>query len=665
MSDANANGAQDFDPVYDDRSFVGHPKGLAILFLTEMWERFSYYGMRALLIFYLTQHFLFSDQRSAIIYGAYTALVYVMPVLGGMLADRYLGSQKAVVFGGILLVLGHGAMAIEGNKADQFLEYNGERITVITDEVTVTDADGEEDEKNITSLQRDDVKIPFSFNENGITIERSAELGLPAAIATEDFKVVEERNPFYLNIFYLALALIISGVGFLKANISTIVGDLYREKDPRRDSGFTIFYMGINLGAASASILCGWLGQSYGWAYGFGLAGIGMLAGLIIFLRYQHWLGGRAEPPNPEQLKESIFGPLNREWLVYLGGILMVVVSFFLIKNEAVVGHLLNNFGLFMVGLVLFISFFVYEDDRPLSAKPIRFGLFVITFLVLAIVVVAGTFGVSVPNFSLPQTGQSTLDSITGNGWGFTGLLLILASVAAAIITTPSVDRDRMLVVSVLILLQIPFWALFEQAGSSLNLLTDRVVDRHILGWEIPASAFQSLNATYIVLLGPLFAWLWITLSKKGLEPPTPVKFALALVQVGLGYLVLVYGLGVGEASAKAALIWIFLIYLLHTTGELCLSPVGLSAVTKLSVPKVVGMMMGCWFLASGFGNFVSGQIAAATGSQTIGGEIVDYAATKAKYMEVYTNIAWVAIAIGIVVLIVSPILTRGMHRNK
>lgn len=665
MSDANANGAQDFDPVYDDRSFVGHPKGLAILFLTEMWERFSYYGMRALLIFYLTQHFLFSDQRSAIIYGAYTALVYVMPVLGGMLADRYLGSQKAVVFGGILLVLGHGAMAIEGNKADQFLEYNGERITVITDEVTVTDADGEEDEKNITSLQRDDVKIPFSFNENGITIERGAELGLPAAIATEDFKVVEERNPFYLNIFYLALALIISGVGFLKANISTIVGDLYREKDPRRDSGFTIFYMGINLGAASASILCGWLGQSYGWAYGFGLAGIGMLAGLIIFLRYQHWLGGRAEPPNPEQLKESIFGPLNREWLVYLGGIFMVVVSFFLIKNEAVVGHLLNNFGLFMVGLVLFISFFVYEDDRPLSAKPIRFGLFVITFLVLAIVVVAGTFGVSVPNFSLPQTGQSTLDSITGNGWGFTGLLLILASVAAAIITTPSVDRDRMLVVSVLILLQIPFWALFEQAGSSLNLLTDRVVDRHILGWEIPASAFQSLNATYIVLLGPLFAWLWITLSKKGLEPPTPVKFALALVQVGLGYLVLVYGLGVGEASAKAALIWIFLIYLLHTTGELCLSPVGLSAVTKLSVPKVVGMMMGCWFLASGFGNFVSGQIAAATGSQTIGGEIVDYAATKAKYMEVYTNIAWVAIAIGILVLIVSPILTRGMHRNK
>jgi len=229
-----------------DTAFFGHPKGLYVCFMTEMWERFSYYGMRALLIFYLTQHFLFSDEKAYLIYGAYSALVYVTPVIGGVLADRYLGSRKAVTFGAILLVLGHLGMAIEGPVA--------------------------------------------SISPSSIS-----------------------RDPFYLQIFYLSLAFIICGVGFLKANISTVVGALYSHDDPRRDSGFTLFYMGINIGAFSSSLLCGWLGQTYGWKYGFGLAGIGMLLGLAVFLRGQQHLQGKAEPPTTAQLTTRVFAGLTRE----------------------------------------------------------------------------------------------------------------------------------------------------------------------------------------------------------------------------------------------------------------------------------------------------------------------------------------------------------------
>ena len=244
-------------PVYEDTvngstkrpgttdEILGHPKGLYVLFFTELWERFSFYGMRALLVFYLTQHFLFSDRKAYLIYGAYTALNYVTPLIGGVLADRYLGSVKAVTFGAILLVLGHFGMAFEGPE----------------------------------SLRQGDEVI---------------------------------RNPLYLNFFYLSLALIITGVGFLKANISTIVGALYEQDDPRRDSGFTIFYMGINLGAFSAALLCGWLGQTFGWGYGFGLAGFGMLFGLVVFLRGNKLLQDKAHPPASEKLREPLFCGMNR-----------------------------------------------------------------------------------------------------------------------------------------------------------------------------------------------------------------------------------------------------------------------------------------------------------------------------------------------------------------
>ncbi|MBK5921709.1 MFS transporter [Rhodothalassium salexigens] len=570
-------------PASAHGEFLGHPKGLIVLFLTEMWERFSYYGMRALLIFYLTQHFLFGDDKATAIYGAYTALVYVMPVIGGLLADRYLGAKKAVTFGAILLVFGHATMAIEGDASRQFVDYAGQSYEI------VTEGRGDAAERFVLV---DGERLEAAVGGGEIDFhdaDRAAAAGLPAVLTGEDFALRTQRDEGGLQLLYLALALIIAGTGFLKANISTIVGDLYAPGDRRRDSGFTIFYMGINLGSFMATLLCGWLGQTYGWQYGFGLAGIGMVLGLTVFRVWQPLLRGLAEPPDPAKLRERVAPMLNREWLIYLGGVVMVVVAWLLLQSQDVVGNLL------------------------IAAGAVVFG----------------------------------------------GIL------AYSLIKCTPIERDRMLVATFLILCQIPFWALFEQAGSSLNLFADRAVDRTLFGWEIPASMFQSLNAFFIITLAPLFAIGWTFLARKRREPSTPVKFSLGLLQVGLGFLVLVAGIEASGDVGKASMIWLVLVYLLHTTGELCLSPVGLSMITKLSVARLVGMMMGAWFLATAFANFLAAQIARTTGAETVGGEITDLAAAKANYADVYANVGWLAVAIAVGVFALSPILRRGMHEER
>ena len=632
-----------------DRAFFGHPKGLAILFLTEMWERFSYYGMRALLIFYLTQHFLFSDQRSSLIYGAYTALVYVMPVLGGILADRYLGSRKAVTFGAVLLVLGHFGMAFEGETAQQYVEYQGSSYEM------VTEGRGDEAQRFLTV---DGQRSAISFDSDGIALEQPLNLGgsSTSVIPADAYSMRAERDDFYLNIFYLSLALIISGVGFLKANISTIVGALYGDEDPRRDGGFTIFYMGINLGSFIAVLLCGYLGQTVGWAYGFGAAGIGMLLGLLVFLAGQKHLQGRAEPPDPQKLKEKAFGPINTEWAVYLGGVLMVLVSYFLVKNEALVGDLLNGFGLLMMAVIIGMSLFVFGRPKDGKNPTMEIAIFGIGIAIMAVPVIIQALNTQGWVNAADYSSLITSWPLAAGG------ALVLLVVVLDIIKIPAVDRDRMLLALFLIVLQLPFWALFEQAGSSLNLFTDRAVERSLFGWDIPASWFQSLNAGFIFLLAPVFAWLWVKLAKRNLEPNTVSKFGLGILQLGLGFMVLVWGMGHAGVDGKVAMVWVVLLYLLHTMGELCLSPVGLSAITKLSVPRVVGMMMGAWFLASGFGNYIAGVIAATTGAETVGGEIVDLAAAKQNYADVYWNVGVVAVGIAIVVFILAPFLKKLGH---
>ncbi|MDE2596722.1 MAG: peptide MFS transporter [Sphingomonadales bacterium] len=477
---------------------VGHPRGLFVLFYAEMWERFSYYGMRALLILYLTKFWLFSDGKSNLIYGAYTSLVFITPVLGGYLADRWLGQRKAVIFGGVVLAVGHGMMAIEG-------------MTGVTD------------------------------------------------------PLVKQADPT-INVFWLALALIIVGTGFLKANISVIVGQLYRMTDSRRDAAYTIFYMGVNVGAALGSILVGYLGETVGWSWGFGLAGVGMVLGLIIFVIGRPALLGKGEPPAP--LARA------REWKLYGVGLGAVAVIWMLIQYQGVMQNLLIVSGLAMLAYTL------YEA------------------------------------FKLPKE-----------------------------------PRERMFAILFLIGLNPIFWGLFEQAGGSLSLYTDRFVNRS----GVPTSLFQSINPIYIVLLAPVLAWLWQWLGRRGLEPSAPAKFGLALVQVGLGFLVFVWGAkAVGMASMTPVLL-VFLIYLLHTTAELCLSPVGLSAMTRLAPVHLASFIMGAWFYMTAVGNFVAGKIGEATGGE--GGEM-----SKELTLQIYSTIGWITIGVAVVVLALSPLVKRWMH---
>jgi POT family proton-dependent oligopeptide transporter len=469
----------------------GQPKGLYMLFFAEMWERFSYYGMRALLIFYLTQHWLFNDSKSNLIYGAYTSLVYITPVLGGYLADRYLGQRKAVLFGGILLAVGHSLMAVEGV--------------------------GGQDDPTI-------------------------------------------------NVFWMALAFIIVGSGFLKANISVMVGQLYKLTDVRRDGAYTIFYMGINVGAALGTILVGYLGQTIGWGYGFGLAGIGMLAGLAVFVLGRKALRGSGEAPAP-------LTP-QKEMTLYGVGIAAVAVIWALVQYQDIIQNLLIISGVALLGYVVWQAFKL--DKQP---------------------------------------------------------------------------RDRIFAILFLIALNPLFWGLFEQAGGSFNLYTDRYVDRA----GVPASIFQSINPIYIILLAPLFAALWVVLGKRGLEPSAPAKFGLALAQVGLGFLVFVWGANSVGAEVATPVIFVFLLYLLHTTGELCLSPVGLSAMARLAPSFMASLIMGAWFYMTAVGNFVAGKIGEATGGE--GGEM-----TKEATLGIYNTIGWITIGVAVAVLAVSPLIKKLMH---
>jgi len=580
---------QSENTIKDSKTFLGHPRGLYVLFFTEMWERFSYYGMRGLLVLYLTQHFLFSDETSSVMYGVYTALVYVMTIIGGSLADKYLGQRKAVTYGAILLVLGHGTMAFEGAGSTEYLTYQG------TDYVITLDGRGGDAPQIIKSAEGQS-RITFSDDGKFLQVANPATVGLPDNIPVSDYQTRIEKQELFVWILYLALGLIIAGVGFLKANISTIVGALYDVGDVRRDSGFSIFYMGINLGSLLSSLTIGIIGIKYGWNWGFGLAGIGMVAGLIVFMWGQKFLDGAAEPPDPAKLKEKAFGPFNVETMCYLAGVGIVILAIALIYTATV-------------------------DLGSVDMKAIRNG------------VLAGL-----------------------------GIVTFIGFIVYSVTRLKGVERDRMLAATYFVVAQIPFWALFEQAGSSLTLFTARLVDRDIFGWTVPTPVFQGLNAGYIVIFAPIIAWLWLALAKKRLNPSAPVKFAIGVFLAGLGFLSLVAGIKASGSSGLTAVGFIFLIYWIHTMGELLVSPVGLSSVTKLAPARMVGLTMGAWFLYSGLSNYLAGVIAASTGAETLGGQLTDVATAKATYVTVYTNVAYVAMGIAVVMLIISPIIKKMMH---
>ena len=449
-------------PASQDQRFFGHPRGLATLFFTEMWERFSFYGMRALLILFMVASVEkgglgFDVGKSGAIYGLYTALVYLVSLPGGWIADRLLGQRRAVLYGGIVIALGHFSMAIPG-----------------------------------------------------------------------------------LTTFYLGLALIVVGTGLLKPNISTMVGQLYGPNDHRRDAGFSIFYMGINIGAFLSPLACGYVGEKINWHWGFGLAGIGMTLGLIQYVLGGKYLGEAGLYPAPCENAEVLARQKRTLWIG-------------LFATAAVLGTL----GLLSVTGAIHIT---PEGIANLV------GL-------LLIVLVVSVFGF-----------------LLGSGeW------------------TP-VEKKRFLAIGVLFLASALFWSAFEQAGSTLNLFAERSTDRHLFGYAYPASWFQAINALLIIGFAPVFAWLWVRLGPR--EPSSPAKFSWGLLFVGLGFVVMMVAALRAASGAQVSSAWLWLTYLLHTIGELCLSPVGLSAFTKLAPTRVAGFMMGVWFLSTSIGDYIGGRMA-------------------------------------------------------
>ncbi|MBU3969511.1 MAG: oligopeptide:H+ symporter [Alphaproteobacteria bacterium] len=588
-----------------------HPRGLMILFFAEMWERFSYYGMRGILIFFLTQHFLFDDAMAGSTYGSYTSLVYLLPLVGGILADRYIGTRKAIAFGALLLVAGHGMMALEGRPATETLTYAGTAYDI--------SAEGRGASREVAIVVNGQNYTFGPAEGGGIAVAGLPEGStLPATLAPGSYEMTQTRDMGGVNIFYLALSLIIMGVGFLKPNISTIVGQLYPQGDPRRDSGFTLYYYGINLGAFWAAVLCGFLGQTVGWWAGFGLAGVGMALGWVVFVLGKPLLQGKGEPPNPELLKRPLIGPLNREWLIYILGVLGVGVVWFMVQRNALVGTVL---------------------------------------------------------------GISTLLSLAAILWVIIGVCKTWA------------QRQRMMLALVLIFGAVVFFTLFEQAGTSLNLFADRNVDLTItpvamqfLGitigtpaqlaaagitpsgfWidaTITAAQVQSFNAGFILIFAPIFAALWAWLASKKMDPNPTMKFGLGLVQVGLGFLVVVWAAGSGMVSPtfQMPLMILALLYMLHTTGELFLSPVGLSEITKLSMPSVVSFMMAVWFLASSIAQFVGGKIAGLMGTETVGGQVLDPQGALATSLDGFNKLGQWGVGIGVAFILISFLIKGWSH---
>ncbi|MBL8888583.1 MAG: MFS transporter [Planctomycetaceae bacterium] len=747
--------------VESQPNVLGHPAGLYTLFFAEMWERFSYYGMRAILIFYMTKGLLgMNDFQASSIYGAYTSLVYMTPFIGGLLADRILGKRYAVILGGILMSAGHLLMTIES-------------------------------------------ELPF----------------------------------------YFALALLIVGNGFFKPNISTMVGQLYGNGDARRDNGFNIFYMGINLGAAISPLLCGYVGEYYGWHYGFGLATIGMMVGLAVFVMPNMLTAALImvsaiatgvsllifRPDNIAAIGVNIFVAisllasavisfvaLNRgglpqwvgqrpentdarhDWKVFVGVAVSIPIFAMLVSGFSPLMPAEENnkteADLRAARAELVAKYSLSEEvAKAVNSQPIvvpaktRSGV-----SLLSPSICKGTkelriddpklVGSTTANEVLDGNGKAivsagqTLDNdaiarLANDGqksvWVLkadddltsfgkfsatvleeiskpAGLVLMVLGFVAygylliEIFRLPWLYRDRMLAAMVLIFFNLLFFAFFEQAGNSMSLFTDRnvmrvsstrLVTEDMVGttvriqptqaqvgyqyqgqtftlddldglrklflglpqhanfeveWpltenhvsmmiversaELPASIFQALNAVFILVFALVFNALWTWLQTKGLNPSAPVKFGLGLIQLGFGFYAMVYGAAQANEQGMVSAWWLVLAYYLHTTGELCLSPVGLSAMTKLSAKHLVSTLMGGWFLATGFSQYMAGIISQFAGAKGKAGDSISDVPSALATLEtsasVFNQITWVAVGCGLLCLLLAPLIKYWMHEN-
>ncbi len=451
----------------------GHPKGLYVLFVTEMWERFSFYGMRAIFTLYMVKALMMNNQEASKIYGSYTGLVFLTPLIGGFIADRYWGNRRSIFVGGLLMALGQFAMYFSAS--------------------------------NYTNQ---DIAIPM---------------------------------------MWVGLSFLIIGNGFFKPNISTMVGQLYPEGDRRVDSAFTIFYMGINLGAFFSPLVCGYLGDTNNPAdfkWGFLAAGIGMLVSVTIFEllkdKYIVSSDGRALGIVPEKKevilddKETVKMDLSATTLAIWGVIYVAVLAFFHFVAR------MDNIGTFIFATAIVAPAWIISDK-----------------------------------------------------------------------TLTKVERERIIAIYIIAFFVIFFWSAFEQAGASLTVFADKNIDRFIGSYEVPASYFQSVNAALIVIFAPLFAWLWSKLGKRNMEPASPVKQAIGLFLLSMSYLVIAFGVKGVDAATKVSMLWLISLYMVQTFGELCLSPIGLSMVNKLAPIRLSSLLMGVWFLSSATANKFGGDLSA------------------------------------------------------
>jgi POT family proton-dependent oligopeptide transporter len=573
----------------DGDTWFGHPRQLARLFTTEMWERFGFYGMRALLTLYLTQFFLFNDRQSTGLYGGFTALVYLTPLIGGLLADRFLGSKRSVKFGAIVMSLGYLLLCFGGSPAKPYAMVDGQRYEVVNQGI------GEERRQFIVSgnqqlmIKGNDDKTVSFVDPAGAEVRK---------VPSERFEAAGERNPFYTMLMLIALSMVAIGNGFFKPNISTIVGSLYAEGDRRRDAGFTIFYMGINLGSFLSQLACPFLVTHVGWWAGFGLAALGMLVSWSLIQFDGGKLAGYGEPPTRE-------GPDRSLW-IYLGAAVAVPVVYFLFTN-------------------------LMNAPEPVPGSGI--------------------------------IGYIASLSIMGKALFLTFLFAVPAILIWSYKVGTRVEFQMMMAAMILVIFNVVFWTLFEQAGSSLTLFADRNTDLSFFGWfSISAPQTQSFNAIFIVLLAPLFSILWTRLAKRGLEPGIPVKFGLALMGVGVGFLFLVWGTKFAGADFKVGIWWLAGLYLIHSIAELCISPVGLSMITKLAIARVVGLMMGVWFLSISVAQYVAGVVAQVASVETVGGQVTNLKVSLDTYTNVFWTIGLVSAGIGVLLLALSPLIKKWMH---
>ena len=489
---AGMNDAAEFDA-----GWWGQPRGLSTLFFTELWERFSYYGMRAILVLFMTNAGTagglgMSDTAATAVYGLYTAAVYLLALPGGWVADRLLGQRRAVFVGGAVIAAGHFTLALP-------------------------------------------------------------------TLAT----------------FYAGLVLIVVGTGLLKPNVSAIVGDLYPEGGARRDAGFSIYYMGINIGAFGGPLICGYLGETINWHLGFGAAGVGMVLGLVQYARGLRFLGAAGLPRAEAQT----------------------------------------------------------ADRRARALRGLLLGLVAVAGTAALI---AGLQAAGITRFSLIGFARWTGGFIVVLAFVFLASVIVFGKLTQA-------EKQRVLVIAVFFIASAVFWAGFEQAGSSMNLFAERLTDRVMFGWAMPASWLQSVNPVFIIALAPVFGSLWVWLGSK--NPSIPVKFACGLVLLGVGFLVMAWGSVYSAGGIRVSPAWLVVTYFLHTTGELCLSPIGLSSVTKLAPQRFVGQMMGIWFMGSALGNLIAGLVAGLIDSLPL--------------PQLFGAVALTTAGAGVLLVIASPLISK------